>query len=160
MTSLVDITIDNYPIYLDRIIEIENQSFPSPWSIRVFKEEIKNPLSHLWVLMVNESVTGYTCFRMFDNKIQLTNIAVLPHSRGKGIGHYLVTKLIEAGISKGMKSIWLEVRPSNSAAKRLYQKSGFEEVGKTARYYRDTNEDAIIMALTLSEKVSRTIASN
>ena len=159
MTSLIDITVENCLNYLDPIIEIENQSFPSPWSIRAFREEIKNPSAYLWALAVKEFLSGYICFRMVAHEIQLTNIAVHPKKRGKGIAHHLLTKTIETGINKGAQSIWLEVRPSNFAAKRLYQKLGFEEAGRRPRYYRDTNEDAIVMALALSEMQSYHVAS-
>ena len=159
MISLIDVTVENCPNYLDRIIGIENQSFPSPWSLRAFREEIKNPSAYVWALAVNEFLSGYICFRMMVNDIQLTNIAVHPKERGKGIAHHLLTKTIEAGINKGEQSIWLEVRPSNFAAKRLYQKLGFEEAGRRPRYYRDTNEDAIVMALALSEMQRYHVAS-
>ncbi len=152
MTSLVDITIRNCRNYLECILEIENLSFPSPWSLKAFKEEIGNPISHFWGLTVDEVLTGYTCFCMFDIEIQLINLAVHPHERGKGVGHYLLTKMIEAGVSKGKKYIWLEVRPSNLAALKLYEKSGFDAVDRRPQYYADTHEDAIVMTLTLSSE--------
>ena len=160
MTSLVDITIRNCRNYLECILEIENLSFPSPWSLKAFKEEIGNPISHLWGLTVDEVLTGYTCFCMFDIEIQLINLAVHPHERGKGFGHYFLTKMIESAVSKGKKYIWLEVRPSNLAALRLYEKSGFDAVDRRPQYYADTHEDAIVMALTLSSERGYHLASN
>jgi ribosomal-protein-alanine N-acetyltransferase len=160
MTSIVAITTENYEIYLNRILEIESLSFPSPWSPKAFKGEIKNPISHLWALKVDEVLSGYICFWLYDSEIQLINLAVHPHKRGKGFAHYLLTKMIEAGISKGKQYIWLEVRPSNRTALRLYAKLGFEAVNRRPRYYADTNEDAIIMALTLSANAGYRLASN
>ena len=66
------------------------------------------------------------------------------------MGQFLLTRIIETGVSKGLKSVWLEVRPSNTAARSLYSKFGFQEVGRRPRYYRETNEDALIMYLELS----------
>jgi len=149
MTSLIDITTDNCQIYLEQILEIENLSFPSPWSLNAFVQEIKNPMSYLWALTVDGAILGYICFWMFDSEIQLINIAIHVNRRCKGLGHSLLKTMIEAGISKGMQYVWLEVRPSNFTAKRLYKKLGFEEIARRTRYYRDTNEDAIVMALTL-----------
>jgi len=160
MIAIIDITTKNEYIYLQGILEIENLSFPSPWSIQFFKEEIKNPITSLWALMANEALSGYICFWMFDSEIQLINIAVHPYKRGQGLGHYLITELIESGFSKGINSIWLEVRPSNLAARKLYQNLGFEEMSRKARYYRDTGEDAITMTLALSQKESYPLASN
>ena len=160
MTSLVDITVKNSRNYLESILEIENLSFPSPWSLEAFKEEIRNPISHLWGLTVDEVLTGYICFWMFDIEIQLIDLAVHPRERGKGFGHYLLTKMIEAGVSEGKKYIWLEVRPSNLAALRLYEKSGFDPVDRRPQYYADTHEDALVMALMLSSKRGYRLASN
>lgn len=151
MTSLVKINPDNYHLYIDRILEIENLSFLSPWSPHAFLEEITKPTSYLWGATENGILSGNICFWMFDRDIQLINLAVHPKKRNKGLGHYLLTKMIEECISKGIPNIWLGVRRSNLAAKSLYKKLGFEAVGARPRYYTDTNEDAIIMALTLAE---------
>jgi ribosomal-protein-alanine N-acetyltransferase len=153
MTYLVSVTRKNCDAYLDGILEIENVSFPSPWSHRSFLQEVENPISHLWALTVDGFISGYISFWMFDSEIQLINIAVHPDRRSQGLGHLLLARMIEKGVSKGMRYIWLEVRLSNLAAQRLYQKAGFESVGRRPRYYRDTNEDAIIMSLSLTERV-------
>jgi ribosomal-protein-alanine N-acetyltransferase len=160
MLSLVDITAETYKHYLDQIIEIENVSFPSPWSMKAFKAEIQNPSACLWALIEDEVLSGYICFWMFDSEIQLINIAIHPEKRQQGFGEYLLTKMIEDCISKAKHYIWLEVRPSNAAAKRLYQKMGFVEVGRRKRYYTDTNEDAIVMSLALSQRRSLRSVSN
>ena len=152
MTSIKDITSENYHIHLDRILEIENRSFPSPWSQRAFIQEIENPNSHIWALLADNQLVGYICFWMFDREIQLINIAVHPDKRGKGLGHHLMTKMIETGFSKGSQYIWLEVRLSNLSAKLLYHRLGFEEIGRRRGYYRETKEDAIVMALSLQQK--------
>ena len=112
MTSLVTITKENFQPFLHQILEIEELSFPSPWSVRDLRSEIENPISHLWAVIMGKVTSGYICFWMFDSEIQLMNVAVHPHDRGKGLGHYLLKEMIETGISKGMRQIWLEVRPS------------------------------------------------
>jgi ribosomal-protein-alanine N-acetyltransferase len=152
MSRLLEITAANFQHFLDGILEIEKLSFPSPWSLNAFKDEIRNPISHLWALAGDDALTGYLCFWMFDSEIQLINIAVHPLKRRKGYGHHLLTKLIGTGISKGIEYIWLEVRVSNTPARRLYQKLGFKEIGRRPRYYTDTNEDAIVMSLGLSKE--------
>ncbi|MDY7038887.1 MAG: ribosomal protein S18-alanine N-acetyltransferase [Thermodesulfobacteriota bacterium] len=160
MIAIIDITIKNEYIYLESILEIENLSFPSPWSLQLFKEEINNPITSLWALMTDEALSGYICFWMFDSDIQLINIAIHPNRRGQGLGHYLITEMIESVSSKGINSIWLDVRPSNLAARKLYKKVGFEEISRKARYYKDTAEDAITMTLTLSHKGDYPLSSN
>ena len=160
MTYLVSVTRENCDAYLDGILEIENVSFPSPWSHRSFLQEVKNPISHLWALTVGGVISGYICFWMFDSEIQLINIAVHPDRRSQGLGRLLLTRMIEKGVCNGMRDIWLEVRLSNLAARGLYQKAGFESVGRRPRYYRDANEDAIIMSLSLTERVHHSRLSN
>ncbi|MBW1942600.1 MAG: ribosomal protein S18-alanine N-acetyltransferase [Deltaproteobacteria bacterium] len=160
MTSIEDITPENYHIHLDNILEIENRSFPSPWSQRAFIQEIENPISHIWVLLADNQLVGYICFWLFDREIQLINIAVHPDEKGKGLGRHLMTRMIETGLSKGSQYIWLEVRISNLPAKRLYHRLGFEEIGRRRGYYRETNEDAIVMVLPLQQKESVRRISN
>jgi ribosomal-protein-alanine N-acetyltransferase len=160
MLSLVEITTETYKPYLEQILEIENVSFPSPWSRKAFKAEIQNPSACLWALIEDEVLAGYICFWKFDSESQLINIAIHPEKRQRGLGEYLLTKMIEDCISKAEHYIWLEVRPSNAAAQRLYRKMGFEEVGRRKRYYTDTNEDAIVMSLPLSQRGSLRSVSN
>jgi ribosomal-protein-alanine N-acetyltransferase len=160
MLSLVEITTETYEPYLEQILEIENVSFPSPWSMKAFKAEIQNPSACLWALIEDEVLSGYICFWKFDSESQLINIAIHPERRQQGLGEYLLTTMIEDCISKAEHYIWLEVRPSNAAARRLYQKMGFEGVGQRKGYYMDTNEDAIVMSLPLSQRGSLRSVSN
>ena len=153
MDNLVKISIDNFPSYRDQIIEIENLSFLSPWNLRSFETELTKSVSHLWGLENRGILLGYICFWMFASEIQLINIAVHPENRGMSLGCLLLNKMISTGIDKGVHHIWLEVRPSNTSAKKLYQKYGFKEVGRRSNYYTDTHEDAIIMDLELSNKI-------
>lgn len=151
MISLVSITIENFHLYRDEILRIERSSFLSPWSLRAFQEEIQNPVSRLWVLLWRGVPSGHICFWMLPGEIHLMNLAVRPEERGKGFGRYLLTKMIERGTVDGSQVVWLEVRPSNQRARALYEKAGFTEMARRPRYYRDTKEDAILMALPLSK---------
>ena len=150
MSSLVEVTSENFPIFQWDILEIERTSFPSPWNLNSFSREIDRSISHLWVSLIDEVLGGYICFWIFADETHLMNVAVHPEWRGKGFGERLLCKMIEVGISKGAKTAWLEVRPSNLVARALYEKGGFKEVGFRPRYYRETNEDAIIMCMPLS----------
>ncbi len=152
MISLVPVTRENQQLYLDGILEIENASFLSPWNRKDFLQEIVNPISHLWTVMMDGALVGYVCFWSFDNVVQLLNIAVHPNKRGQGTGYRLLKEVIEKGVSKNMEQIWLEVRVSNRSAIGLYKKTGFVEVGLRPGYYRDTHEDAITMSLYLPKK--------
>jgi ribosomal-protein-alanine N-acetyltransferase len=130
--------------------EIENLSFLSPWSINSFKTELDNKVSHIWALEDEKKLIGYICFWMFANEVQILNFAVHPDRRNKKAGLSLLNRLIEYCRPNGVTNIWLEVRPSNTAARRLYRKTGFKEIGKRPQYYPDTKEDAILMALEIT----------
>ena len=69
-----------------------------------------------------------------------------------GLGQFLLTRMIEKGISEGVKNAWLEVRPSNLSARNLYKQLGFRETGIRPNYYPETKEDAILMSLDPSGK--------
>ncbi|MCP4668718.1 MAG: ribosomal protein S18-alanine N-acetyltransferase [Deltaproteobacteria bacterium] len=153
MMSLVEITHENFYRYEADILGIERVSFPSPWSPPVFRQEIARPGSHLWVLIIDDALTGYICFWMLSAGIHVMNMAVHPLRRGRGLGLDLLTRMIEKGASHGVETAWLEVRPSNRIARRLYKKAGFKEMDRMPRYYTDTKEDAIVMTLHLFHKV-------
>jgi [ribosomal protein S18]-alanine N-acetyltransferase len=138
--------------FVDQILEIENSSFPAPWSSNAFEEEINKGISNLWAIISEQRLVAYICFWMFDEEIHILNLAVHPQKRNMGWGKNLLQNLIETGTACGVENIWLEVRPSNIAALSIYKKYGFVEVGRRKGYYRDSQEDAIIMALDLTEK--------
>jgi ribosomal-protein-alanine N-acetyltransferase len=152
MTCLIDISAKNFRFFQNDILEIERSSFASPWSPDIFREETLGSISRIRVLMIDKKVGGYICFWVYAGEIHLMNIAVHPEKRGQGHGQYLLTQMIEEGISEGAASAWLEVRPSNSIARSLYQKVGFTEIARRPRYYTDTMEDAIMMSLPLPNK--------
>jgi len=157
MTSLVQVTLENQEFYLEKILEIENLSFSSPWSLNGFLQELENPVSQLWALMSDRVLRGYLCFWTVREEMQLLDLAVHPRYRGQGHGSFLLRKMIDHGCSKGIFRIWLEVRASGSTARKLYEKFGFVESGRRKDYYTDPREDALIMSLGLSEAAEKNI---
>ena len=149
MISLVRISQGNFDQFQEDILRVERVSFPTPWSVTAFRQETLNPVSHLWVLKLDGSFCGYICFWMIQDEVHLMNIAIHPEKRSKGLGAHVLNEMIGFGVSHGVRTVWLEVRPSNVGARRLYRKVGFEEVARRSRYYADTGEDAIVMSLCL-----------
>ncbi len=149
MSALVRITAQNLFTHLTDILNIERASFPSPWGRESFEHEVRNPISRFWGIFSGTILVAYICFWVAAGEIHLMNIAVHPEMRKGGLGRLLMEKLIQAGAEEDVRKIWLEVRPSNHAARALYSGMGFTEVGLRRRYYADTGEDAIVMALTL-----------
>lgn len=137
---------------LREVLRIERLSFPTPWSYSLFKQEMLNILSGTMVAEAeNEngqpSTVGYTCFWNIGDEIHITNIAIDPPYRRKGIGERMLRQIMEMGREEGMRLMTLEVRASNTPAQRMYRKLGFIPVGTRKGYYADNGEDAIIMTL-------------
>jgi len=149
MTSIIEIDGKEFKRFQKDILEIEKKSFPSPWGFLQFLDELTNPSSHIWALLEEEKIVGYICFWIVSDEIHIMNIAIHPDMRGKGMAKLLLKRLIDMALNKKISQIWLEVRPSNRAAISLYNAVGFKKVGVRKRYYPDTHEDAIIMALNL-----------
>ena len=154
MTYSLKKTWPDFHLYTDQIIEIENASFPAPWSAKAFEEEINKNISNLWGVISEQRVLAYICFWMFSREIHILNFAVHPLKRSEGLGKTLLRNVIEAGTAGGAENIWLEVRPSNIPALFIYKKFGFVEAGLRKAYYSDSGEDAIIMALDLTGKAT------
>jgi [ribosomal protein S18]-alanine N-acetyltransferase len=150
MGSLIVVTRKNLGLFQEAILAIERASFPSPWSPQAFRAETENVISSLWTWVSGGHVAAYICFWRFAGEIHLLNLAVHPSQRRKGIGRYLLSRMCETAIRNGVRDMQLEVRPSNAAARALYEKAGFREVGRRPRYYDDTREDAILMTLAIA----------
>jgi len=149
MICLAAVTRENFPRFQSDLLSIEKRSFTSPWDMNSFSREVELEISHFWVLTIDDVLAGYICFWIFANEIHLLNVAVHETCKRKGVGQRLLSKMVEVGNAEGAETAWLEVRPSNQAARSLYRKVGFREVGRRPRYYSDTGEDAIIMCMPL-----------
>lgn len=132
--------------HLPGVLEIENRSFPTPWSRKAFLSELRdNAFAHYIVLLDGDRVVGYGGMWLLFDEAHVTNIAIHPAYRGRGLGGFLLTEMERRAAARGMKRMTLEVRPSNVMAQRLYRKHGFQPRGLRRGYYADTREDAIIM---------------
>ncbi|MBI2755480.1 MAG: ribosomal protein S18-alanine N-acetyltransferase [Chloroflexi bacterium] len=91
------------------------------------------------------SIVGYAGLWLMTDEGHVTTIASHPEQRGKGIGELLLLGLIDRALAVGARWMTLEVRVSNTVARRLYEKYTFREMGVRRRYYSDNNEDALVM---------------
>lgn len=139
---------------LPSVMEIENMSYPNPWKLSSFKGEIENrPISNPYVVIYRplEKIIGYLIYWHIRNEIQISNIAISPEYRQMGVGEGVLQKMLIEMRHKGAEFVFLEVRPSNLAARRLYEKIGFTILGLRKGYYRNPSEDAIVMGKSLSQ---------
>jgi ribosomal-protein-alanine N-acetyltransferase len=139
---------------LPSVLEIENMSYPNPWRLSSFKGELENrPISNPYVIVFKplEKVIGYVIYWHIRNEVQISNIAILPDYRQMGVGEGVLRKVLPEMRRKGAEFVFLEVRPSNLAARCLYEKIGFTILGLRRGYYRNPSEDAIVMGKSLSQ---------
>lgn len=149
---------------IDRVYDIEQSSFPLPWSRELLLQEILRKGAHNYVVKrsdVSENrascepvdTIAYVCFRIIADEMHIMKIAVAPDWRRKGVALWLLEKSLEIALEKGAMLTFLEVRPSNHSAIKLYNKLGFKTVGKRLNYYSGTREDALVMMRTLKEEI-------
>ena len=129
----------------EQMAEIEELCFAMPWSRKDFWQEAVNNNAVYIVGVIDEKIAAYAGAWISFEEAQVTNVAVHPSFRQQGIGTQLFKHLIDAVKLQGVTAITLEVRPSNEAALKLYEKFGLKSVGRRKHYYLDNNEDAIIM---------------
>lgn len=130
---------------LDAVLEISSLSLKESWNLDSFSNELSNPLAKYLIAKINNKIVGFVGVWTIIDEGHITNMAVHPEFRKKGVGSALLTSLIESSKDWGCNSLTLEVRSSNKAAKDLYKKFGFLEEGIRKNYYRDNEEDALIM---------------
>ncbi|WP_425060265.1 [Ribosomal protein S18]-alanine N-acetyltransferase [Sporomusa carbonis] len=136
------------PEDIDAVLKVEAKAFATPWSRAAFEEEIcNNDLAHYLVVVDNGQVVGYGGLWIVLDEAHVTNIALLPEYHGQGLGSLLLEHMVLTAKSLGAVSMTLEVRPSNTAARKLYSRRGFVERGVRPNYYQELGEDALIMWL-------------
>ena len=134
---------------IDAIVRVENACFSTPWSIDAIKHEIcENKLADFMIACDEENnIIGYIGIWTLLDECQINKIAVMPDKRKIGIGKTILNHVIELTRDMGVKSWYLEVRESNTAAQALYRSAGFSSVGTRKNYYINPVEDAVLMSL-------------
>ena len=135
---------------LTEIIEIERQSYPHPWTQVIFGDCLQAGYS-CWVCGRRGVIEAYGILSVAVGESHLLNICVRPESRQQGIGRKLLRHLVSVARRHDAEVLFLEVRPSNTTARALYEDEGFNELGSRRDYYPagDGREDAIILARIL-----------
>jgi len=150
---------------LEPILAIEQNSFQRPWGRLSFEGELRNRSACNFAVKSTESVEsaestgvkssgqviGYAFWHLVTDEVHVLKVAVTPAWRGQGVASRLLERCFTLSVEQGAKSAHLEVRPSNIAAIELYQKLGFELVGRRPQYYSDSKEDALLMMKILKE---------
>lgn len=135
---------------IDQILIVEHESFTLPWSREAFYNELNHNQYAVYVVLEDAGrIIGYGGVWIVLDEAHITNIAILPEYRGRKLGEALLKKVMEISKVKGAETATLEVRVSNTAARALYKKLGFQEGGIRKKYYTDNQEDGIVMWVKL-----------
>jgi ribosomal-protein-alanine N-acetyltransferase len=131
---------------LDAVERIERLSYAAPWSRSMFTGELAKPGSLcIGAFRDDAELAGFLVVSRYVDAWHVMNLAVAPESRSAGLGAALMQRLFELTAGDGNRGYTLEVRVSNAAAIRLYERLGFASKGVRRGYYTDNREDALIM---------------
>jgi len=131
---------------LDRVHAIERASFFPAWPDDAYRSELTtNKLATYVVAKLEDVVIAFAGIWLMVDEAHVTTFAVDPAWRRRGVGERLLLALLDVSVARQAREATLEVRLSNTAARRLYEKYGFRPVGVRPRYYTDNGEDALIM---------------
>lgn len=141
-------TLDDIP----QVVAIDQVSFSLPWPERSFRFEVTdNPASRGWVAEIDGRVAGMIIAWLLVDEAHIATVATHPDHRRQGIASRLLIHALQSLKDEGAVHSVLEVRESNTAAQEMYRKFGFVESGRRQRYYRDNEENAILMTLSRLE---------
>ena len=147
--DIVPMTAD----HLDQAAEIERICFSDPWSRQMLSEHLENECNRSLAAWDRDGVLlGYVGLLAVLDEGHITNLAVHPEYRRRGVASALLDALDRLAVERRMAFLTLEVRASNAAARALYAKHGYEVVGCRKNYYEHPREDAVIMTRTFSRE--------
>lgn len=135
--------------HIAALAELEQQCFSEPWSADALRQELTNPCARFFTALCGGVPVGYIGCLAAAGEGDITNVAVHPDFRRRGIAGQLIDRLIEEARREGITQLHLEVRASNTVAMALYEGRGFCPVGRRPRFYRRPTEDAVLYTLII-----------
>ena len=134
---------------LDRVIALEQQAFSHPWTRKLYDDALTS--YECWMMIVDHQHVGHGVISQVLDEAHLLNIAIAVEQQGKGLGLQLLEHLMQRSGERGCVECFLELRESNRSAYRLYERFGFNEIGRRRDYYPAPggHEDALVMVCTL-----------
>jgi len=125
---------------------LEKVCFSDPWPLWAYQQELRDTATaHYLVAVAGGHLVGYLGARIVEDEAYITTLGVSPDCRQRGVAKQLLLHLIDHSAPLGVVRLTLEVRESNAAARRLYERFGFTEVAIRQAYYSHPVEDAIVM---------------
>lgn len=139
--------------HLEELEKLERLCFSQPWSRKMLAEELENQCAAFLVAQDGDTgkVVGYAGLLVVADEGYITNVAVFPEYRRRGVAAQLLSVFENFARGSHLAFLTLEVRPSNTAAIALYESFGFRQVGRRKNYYDLPKEDALILTKTYGE---------
>ena len=134
---------------LQAIVEIESAAMSCPWSLKSYEEAVASDHAFVMVAESDGQIAGFSVFYLTPPESELPDIVVAEAFRGQGLGKALLEHSIQELKTRDIDTIFLEVRVSNTPARKLYESFGFEQIGIRKYFYSDPVEDAICMRLEI-----------
>lgn len=135
--------------HIPSLVELEKICFSVPWTENGFAEELENDFARFFVAESNGEIAGYIGSHNVLGEVYITNVAVFPEHRSRGIAKKLIKNFLDLSYEEKADFVTLEVRKSNVSAINLYKNAGFETVGERKNFYSSPNEDALLMTYYL-----------
>lgn len=144
-------------VELPQVVALDHLCFGGLWTADGYHREIDSPNSDLLILSHSPAgdrptsspspadLIGVACSWAILDEAHITLLGIHPHYQRQGLGQVLLLCLLQMARHRGLQWATLEVRVSNTAARSLYDRYGFQEAGRRTRYYADTGEDAVIL---------------
>lgn len=138
-------------IDLDGIMDNEKHAYAFPWTRGVFTDCLAAK-HECWVACLEDEIIGHSVLSVAAREAHLLNVCIRRIDQSRGYGRAFVLHMIDRAAQRGAEVIFLEVRPSNHVARRLYDSLGFNEIGRRKNYYPTDcgHEDAQVLALQLN----------
>lgn len=155
MSALPKSEVDRYAPMIEadlrEVVAIESDIYPFPWTRGNFLDSVRAGYS-VWVLRdQTDALVAYSVMTLMIDEAHLLNLSVARHCQRGGLGWRTLEWMAEVARGYGVRTMLLEVRPSNASAVRMYQRYGFEQIGVRRGYYpaQTGREDAIVMRVAL-----------
>lgn len=138
---------------LEALLEVERRSYSHPWTRRNFEGELAAGERGLLLVLraagarggSDRGLRGYCAFQVAAQEMHVMNLAIVPESRRRGLGSFLLRLAMDIAARRGAREAFLEVREGNLAARGLYRSAGFTEAGRRSGYYSRPSEDALVL---------------
>ncbi|HET7306212.1 MAG TPA: ribosomal protein S18-alanine N-acetyltransferase [Gammaproteobacteria bacterium] len=139
---------------LGAVMAIERESYRFGWTRGIFEDCLRIGYE-CWTLIEDEEIVGYGIMSFAPGEAHILNLCVDPRRQRRGYGRTIMEHLITLAIEQGAARMWLEVRPSNDAARRLYKSLGFKQAGRRRAYYPEEKgrEDALVLSRRLNRSL-------